>query len=288
MSRHSRRVGAALAGAVLALTMTACGSSGSTQVSKSDALAQELATLANRGPRRTWFVTYAFTRTTNGGQKLHETLVAAHVAASGGRPALDISSGVGTLVVTSGTQSWSCTAVESGPPCLRSRASGTNQPGAVYGGAIVSGRYSIRRGTDTTIADFAARCFFLTRRHGDPIAGLGFSSEQCYSSTGIPLRSRVQSSGSLDERERDRGADDGRACRPAVDPHALRPAEPGSLTFLVGLAALAAPDASAAGRGRAARSARAAVGTAAPEMTRSAAGSGAHYAPRRHELTTRC
>jgi hypothetical protein len=200
--RYGRRVVAALAGAALMFTMAACGSSGSSRpVSSSEALAQELAALANRGPRSTWLVTYAFTRTTNDGRKLHENLVAAHVAAHDNQPALDISGGVGTFVVTSGTRSWSCTAVESGSPCLESKATGTNAPGAVYGGAVVSGGYAIRRGSDTTIVGATARCFFLSLRHGTPISGLGFSSEQCYSSSGVPLRSRVQRSGSLDERD---------------------------------------------------------------------------------------
>ncbi|HEX4489836.1 MAG TPA: hypothetical protein VH914_01400 [Acidimicrobiia bacterium] len=201
MSRHGRRVGAALAGAALILTMTSCGSSGSTaSPSKSEALAQELAALANRGSRSTWLVTYAFTRTTNAGAKLNESLVAAHVTARAGRAALDISGGLGSLVVTAGAQTASCTIVGSKPECLRSKASGTNQPGAVYGGAVVSGRYSITRGDDSTLAGVGARCFFLALRHGAPLAGLGFSSEQCYSSAGIPLRSRIQRSGSLDER----------------------------------------------------------------------------------------
>jgi hypothetical protein len=179
---------------------TGCGSSGSTHASRPDALAQELAALANRGPHANWLVTYAFTRTTNDGHTLHETLVAAHTTARTGHPGLDISGGVGTLVVTAGAQTWSCTLVQAGPQCLRSSSSGTDQPGAVYGGAVVGGRYSITRGRDASIAGVGARCFFLQRRRGDPIAGLGFTSEQCYSSTGVPLRSLVQRSGSLDER----------------------------------------------------------------------------------------
>jgi hypothetical protein len=201
MSRYGRRVGAALAGAALILTMTGCGSSGSTDpLSKSDALAQELAALANRGSRTTWLVTYAFTRTTNAGQQLHQTLVAAHVAAHGDRAALAISDGVGTLVVTEGPQTWSCTVLESGPQCLKTKSGGTDQPGSVYGGAVVGGRYSITRGAGTVLAGARARCYLLARRRGDPIPGLGFTSEQCYSSAGVPLRSRVQRSGSLDER----------------------------------------------------------------------------------------
>jgi hypothetical protein len=202
MSRHGRRAGAALAGAVLILTMTGCGSSGSKpSAPKPAALAQELAALANRGPRATWMVTYAFTRTTNDGRTLHESLVGAHVAAHAGRAALDVSGGIGSLVVTSGAQTLSCTIVDVTPQCLRSKAAGTQHPGSVYGGAVVSGRYSIARGTDTTIAGVHAHCFLLARRRGDPLPGLGFSSEQCYSSAGVPLRSRIQRSGSLDERE---------------------------------------------------------------------------------------
>ena len=85
MARHGRRFGAALAGAALVLTLAGCGSSGSSK-SESETLAQELAALANRGQRATWFVTYAFTRTTNDGRKLDQTLIAAHVPARGSRP----------------------------------------------------------------------------------------------------------------------------------------------------------------------------------------------------------
>jgi hypothetical protein len=199
--RFGRRVAAALAGAAMLLTMLAgCGSSGSSHPSQSDSLAQELAAVANRGPRAAWYVSYAFTRTTNDGRTLHDTALALHLPARAGRPALDVTTGIGAVVVTSGTRTWSCSDVEDGPPCLESKARGTDRPGAVYGGAIVSGRYSIARADAATFAGVAAHCYLLKLLHGDPVAGLGFSSEQCYSSAGVPLRSRVQSSGALDAR----------------------------------------------------------------------------------------
>lgn len=199
MSTHRRRVATALAGVILLFIPLACGSSGKPSASTDSphAVATELAAFANRGATSSWFVTFAFTRTTNGGSVLHDTVAAAHVAA---RVPIDIDSGLGSLVATVGSRRWSCTIVDDEPQCLQAAATGTNSPGAVYGGAVVSGRYAITRAPDSTIAGLAARCYFLKLRHGNPLSGIGFSSEQCYSDTGVPLRSRIQRSGSVDER----------------------------------------------------------------------------------------
>jgi hypothetical protein len=174
----------------------------STPKDNSVALAQELATLANRSTHTSWLVTFAFTRTTATGDKLHDTVLGAHYASpKPSQPSLDIDDGLGSLVVTAGDTTYSCTAVGSTPQCLQ-RAAGdsTSKPGSVYGGAVISGDYSIARAPGVTIAGLAARCFTLRRLHGNPIPGLGFSSEQCYSSAGVPLESRLQNSGALDER----------------------------------------------------------------------------------------
>ena len=64
----------------------------------------------------------------------------------------------------------------------------------------MSGRYDIERLPSVHIAGLEARCFALRLQHGSPVPGLGFSSEQCYSSAGVPLRSRVQGSTATDER----------------------------------------------------------------------------------------
>jgi len=197
-----RRAATALAGAFLLFVTAACGStstpsSASSTTTRAHLLARELAALADRGSGATWLVTFAFTRTTNSGTVLHDTVAAAHVAA---RAPIEIDSGFGSLVATFGSRRWSCTIVGDDPQCLHTTVTGTTRPGAVYGGSIVSGRYSITRGPAATIAGVAARCYFLKLRHGNPVAGIGFSSEQCYSSTGVPLRSRVQRSGSVDER----------------------------------------------------------------------------------------
>jgi hypothetical protein len=159
-------------------------------------LAQELAALANRGAGASWLVTFAFTRTPGAGGQLHDTLVVAHT------PAIEVDAGLGSLVVAAGSRTYSCTEVNGRPQCLtRSAAGGAAHPGDVYGGAVVGGRYAITRGPAATIAGIRARCFFLRLLRGDPVSGIGFSSEQCYSSEGVPLRSRVQTSGALDERE---------------------------------------------------------------------------------------
>jgi hypothetical protein len=159
------------------------------------ALAQELATLANRGAGATWLVTFAFTRTNASGRQLHNTLVVAH------RSSIDVDNGFGSLVVTTADRTYSCTVVGAQPRCLASADSGgTTKPGAVYGGAVVSGRYDIERAALATIAGLRARCFVLRLRTGDPVAGLGYSSEQCYSAEGVPLRSRIARPGGTDER----------------------------------------------------------------------------------------
>jgi hypothetical protein len=160
------------------------------------ALAEELAALANRGARADWLVTFAFTRTPASGGQLHDTLVVAHTRS------IEVDDGLGSLVVTAKGRSHSCTHVGGKPQCLTRPAAGSaSHPGAVYGGAVVDGRYTITRGPSATIAGLEARCFFLRLLTGNPVSGIGFSSEQCYSSDGVPLRSRVQTSGALDGRE---------------------------------------------------------------------------------------
>ena len=158
-------------------------------------LARELAALADRGARATWMVTFAFTRTNTRGNRLHGTLVVAH------RGAIDVDDGFGSLVVTAAGRTYSCTLVNDRPRCLTSAdAGGTARPGAVYGGAVVSGRYDLVRAPFATIAGLRARCFELRLLSGDPIGGIGYSSEQCFSSDGVPLRSRITRPGGTDER----------------------------------------------------------------------------------------
>ncbi len=158
-------------------------------------LARELATLANRGARATWLVTFAFTRTNSAGSKLHGTLVVAH------RGSLEVDDGLGSLTVDAGNRTYSCTVVGDQPQCLESAAAGgTDRPGDVYGGAVVSGRYGIARGAAATIAGVRAHCYVLRLRTTVPLAGLGYSSEQCYSSAGVPLETRIIRPGGADQR----------------------------------------------------------------------------------------
>ena len=164
-------------------------------------LALELAVLANRGVTTSWMVKYAFTRTNTARNQLHDTIVVAHVPPTDDRPALDIDDGLGSLVVTSGRRTYSCTVPDEKPECLgRTTVDRTSLPGDVYGGAVVSGRYDIAAAPSQRIAGLETRCFFLRLRRGTPVPGLGFSSLQCYSIDGIPLRSRVQGSTATDER----------------------------------------------------------------------------------------
>jgi hypothetical protein len=186
------------AGFVLAITIGTSDAPAPVRAADNEpvVLAQELAALANRGARASWLVTFAFTRTPGAGGQLHETLVVAHT------PSIEVDDGLGSLVVTANGRTYSCTVVSNKPQCLtRSAAGSASHPGDVYGGAVVSGLYTITRGPAATITGLEARCFFLRLRTGNPVSGIGFSSEQCYSSDGVPLRSRVQSSGALDERE---------------------------------------------------------------------------------------
>jgi hypothetical protein len=87
------------------------------------------------------------------------------------------------------------------PQCLeRPTVDRTSRPGDVYGGAVIGGRYDISAAPPARIAGLDSRCFVLRLKQGSPVPGLGFSSEQCYSSDGVPLRSRVQGSTATDER----------------------------------------------------------------------------------------
>jgi hypothetical protein len=199
MGSLDRRVAtAAVVVATLVFAITIAGSEASLPTrpgSDRIVLARELATLANRGARATWLVTFAFTRTNTTGRQLHDTLVVAH------RGSLEVDDGLGSLQVDTGSRNYSCTVVGDQPQCLASAApAGTSQPGDVYGGAVVSGRYDIERGVASSIGGLVAHCYRLRLRTNVPLAGLGYSSEQCYSSDGVPLRSTIVRPGGTDER----------------------------------------------------------------------------------------
>jgi hypothetical protein len=163
-------------------------------------LTRELVAVANRGARASWLVTYGFTRFAADRNRLHDTIVVAHLRSTG-RPALDIDDGLGSFVVTVGDRMYSCTATRDEPECLeRTAPERTARPGDVYGGAVVSGRYGIERLPSLHIAGLEARCFALRLRKGAPVPGLGFRSEQCYSNAGVPLRSLVQGATATDVR----------------------------------------------------------------------------------------
>jgi hypothetical protein len=194
-----RRVAASAVGAAALVLLVTIGGSDAPLPARPGSdrlvLAQELAAAANRGASESWLVTFAFTRTNPAGNTLHDTLVVAR------RDAIEVDDGLGSLVVVAGGLTYSCTVVGDAPRCLRGAAAGgTAQPGAVYGGAVVSGRYDIARAPSATIAGLVAECFVLRLRTGTPLAGLGFVSEQCYSNDGVPLRSRIARPGGTDER----------------------------------------------------------------------------------------
>ena len=119
--------------------------------------------------------------------------------ATGDRPTLDIDDGLGSLVVTSGAAPTRARRGRAARSASRRPTVGrTARPGAVYGGAVVSGRYDIaaapsqrspgsRRGASSSTPPRATR---------SPASGS--RREQCYSNDGIPLPSRVQ--GSLRDR----------------------------------------------------------------------------------------
>jgi hypothetical protein len=65
---------------------------------------------------------------------------------------------------------------------------------------VVTGRYDIARAPSSTIGGLFAHCYVLRLLTQVPLAGLGYSSEQCYSRDGVPLRSRIARPGGTDER----------------------------------------------------------------------------------------
>ena len=165
------------------------------------ALARELAALANRGAGATWMVTYEFTRITATRGRLRDTIVVAHVAATKQHASLEVDQGLGSLVVTAGHRTYSCTVPLDEPQCLeRATTDRTSRPGAVYGGAVVSGRYDIASAPTQQIAGLEARCFSLRLRAGRPVPGVGFAALQCSSTDGVPLRSVVQGPRATDSR----------------------------------------------------------------------------------------
>jgi hypothetical protein len=198
LSLDRRVAAAAFVAAALVFAIAIGGSTAPLPDRASDrlVLARELATLANRGAAARWIVTFSFTRTNTAGGKLNSTLVIAH------RGSLEVDQGLGSLAVTAGSRTYSCTVVGEKSQCLAATAAaGTAQPGDVYGGAVVSGQYDIERAPASTIAGLEAQCYLLRLHTTVPLAGLGYSSEQCYSADGVPLRSVIARPGGTDERD---------------------------------------------------------------------------------------
>ena len=85
-----------------------------------------------------------FTRYQRGGNQLHDTIVVAHVAASAGRPRSTSTTVSARSSSPPAIARYSCTVPDDKPECLeRPTVDRTSRPGAVYGGAVASGRYDI-------------------------------------------------------------------------------------------------------------------------------------------------
>jgi hypothetical protein len=154
---------------------------------------RELLVLARRAERATFLVDFAFERRLAGGPRLTE------VSTEANRPPLHIVSSGATVTVDFGRRIVTCTETDKGPSCLERADDPALALSAVYREVTRLGAYAVERIDDRTIARERARCFRLVAARA-ALPQLGQYTEQCYAADGVPLRSVVKRTASLDAR----------------------------------------------------------------------------------------
>jgi type II secretory pathway pseudopilin PulG len=155
----------------------------------------QLLALAARGERATWLVTFSFARQLASGATLRQDLTEAN------RPPVHVNAGSDAVTVDFGDHVTSCTTTSKGPRCIDEKSSPSLAPSAVFRVVTRIGAYRVEREADTTIAGEPARCFRLVAIAAThTVPSLGTSSEQCYATDGVPLRSSVTTGTSTDTR----------------------------------------------------------------------------------------
>jgi len=157
--------------------------------------ARELVVLMRTGARRSWLVTYDFTRTLASGHSLHETM------REGRTPGLHALLSGSSMTFERGTHQYECNLIGPRSECTQS-ATGSFLPAwAVLRVAVHVGAYGVSREPPETIAGEPASCFRVATTGSRYLPDLGTESEMCLARDGVSLRQRiVRSSGDVDER----------------------------------------------------------------------------------------
>jgi hypothetical protein len=153
----------------------------------------ELLALARRSERATWLVDFTFERRLADGRRLTEATTEAN------RPPVHIVSSGATVTVRRPRSTVICTEADDGASCIERRDEPALASSAVYREVTRLGAYAVEAVGGRTIAGERARCFRLVARRA-VLTQLGAYTEQCYAADGVPLRSQVKQSTSLDTR----------------------------------------------------------------------------------------
>jgi hypothetical protein len=195
-----RRVACAAFGLAVLVLASVAGLSGASEPAlarRDPAAALELFRLLRAGERSNYIVDFTFTRVrSSDGRHLTSSIIGARY----GRALL--TRGGGSLTVELPTLVYDCQRVERRSSCTKRPQSASISPSQAVGVEILLGAYDAVRIGDANLAGERARCFRV-RAHSprDEVPGLGRETILCLAADGIPLRTRVVSALSTDERE---------------------------------------------------------------------------------------
>jgi hypothetical protein len=184
--------------------------------------ARELVALMRTGERRSWKVTYEFTRRLADGRALSEIMREArndelHVLIAGS-----------SMTIERANRSYECTLVKARAGCHESDRAHVLPESEVLRVAVNTHAYGVSRVPDRTIAGEPAHCFRVRPTGPGVLPDIGTETVMCVSDDGIALDERVvRTTGNTDRRvatavERDVSTEQIRALAQSFDPSATR------------------------------------------------------------------
>jgi hypothetical protein len=154
--------------------------------------------LLEAGDDATWLVQYAAERSSGADRRVSYALVDAN------RPPVRVRSGLGSVTVTTPETSITCTDVDDESSACHDVTGDTTRPPGLVAAAIaqvvLDGAYALEPAPGRDVAGEAARCFRAEHRSGPTLGSLGTRSVHCFAADGVPLRTRVERFGVVDER----------------------------------------------------------------------------------------
>src|SRR5262245_6233280 len=220
-----RRVAAllfSLTAVVLVVTVSVAAAPSMPRPEPDAGAARDLVALMRTGERRSWKVTYAFTRRLADGRALGEIM---HEARNDDLHVLIAGS---SMTIESPNRSYDCTLVAARAGCHESDSAHVLPESQVLRVAVNTHAYGVSRLPDRTIAGEPGHCFRIRPTGPGVLPDIGTETVVCLSDDGIALDERVvRTTGNIDQRvatavERDVSTEQIRALVRSFDPNAAR------------------------------------------------------------------